>query len=322
MVYPKPRQFPYFKIELMYLIIDTAKIPKNPSTAHTRLAIELSKALPADLISTREEIERLDIDNYKYFIVMGSAFYPETASIEAVLRKNKNAVIVWVNNEYGCSPNSEYAALIKDHQSIVLSNVVQESNKVKWYDKFYLLNLNCLLFDSLPRQLDKKYELIYYGTYRPNRRVYLQKYFQNPDFYISSSKKNLRKFKFLNGCKAIWCDKLNWQQGKETLNLFRYSLYIEDQYTHVHYNHLANRFYECLMCNVVQFFDVNCANTITKSGYNMDKKFIVSGYEELQEKTKKYDFQELLKEQQIWKAQANQEKTKVTQHIKEILNVR
>jgi hypothetical protein len=306
----------------MYLIIDTAKIPKIPSTAHTRLALELARILAAELISTVEDLPKLkySIEDYKYFIVVGSAFYPEIALLEARLRKNRNAIIVWVNNEYSCSPNSEYSKMIKQRESIVISNVVEESNRVKGYSKFFLCNLNCLLFDMLERPSDqKKYGLIYYGTYRPGRRLYLQKYFQDRNFILSSSKKNLRKFKYSCGCSAIWCDKLNWEKGRESLNLFRYSLYLEDEYTHNHYNHLANRFYEALMCNCVQFFDVTCSNTLWLSGYDVKEDFIVRDATELTKKIEEFNFNERLKEQISWKKRATLEKLQTIQKLKEIL---
>lgn len=304
----------------MYLVIDTAKIPANPAMAHTRLSIAIAKYLDADLISTVDEVRALQIDKYKYYVIVGSAFYPEIALLEAELNKNKKAVPVWVNNEYSCSPNSEYARMIKDRESIVISNVVEEANKVRGYDSFHLLNLNCLLFDSSPRCSEhKKYGLIYFGTYRPGRRLYLQKYFQNGKFFLSSSKKNLRKFKYSAGCRALWCDKLNWEEGLESLNLFKYSLYIEDEYTHTHYNHLANRFYESLMCNCVQFFDASCLGTIEKSGYQVTDNFMVPSAEELEDKVNCYDFKECLKMQGHWKAFAEAEKNKVFRKIKEIL---
>lgn len=308
----------------MYLIIDTAKLPNNPTTAHARLAKKLSYILDADLISTKEEAESLEIDKYKYFLIVGSAFYPETAAIEAILKQNKNAIPVWVNNEYNCAPNSEYNRLLKDRNGIVISNVVEKANKITGYSGFYLINLNCLLFDTINRPITKKYNCLYYGTWRPGRRLYLQEYFQQNDFYLSSSKKNLRKFKFLGGCKAIWCDRLDWSSGQESLNLFKYSLYVEDEYTHTHYNHLANRFYESLMCNVVQYFDINCMNTLTFSQYPFDPWFFVRNYKELKIKIKSIETEEyldLLKRQSdLWTSIVIKEKVKVESHLKKILS--
>lgn len=300
------------------LLINSAKIAKNSITAHTRSIIELSKQLDIELVSTSEEIQQLNPKHYKKIAVFGSAFYPKTAEIEAWIRKCDNPVIIWINNEYQCSPNSEYARLIKDYESIVISNVAK--NKVKGHNDFHLLNLNTLLVNEPNSIILKKYDLLYYGTYRPNRRLYLQKYFNDTDFYLSSTKKNLRKFYQLAGCNATFCNKLNWTKDKETLNLFKYSLYIEDEFTHGNYNHLANRFYECLFCNVVQFFDKSCSNTIQTADIEFDDYYYVDSYEELKDKVENTDFDRALQQQQeMWLNNALQEKKQVLEQLKYIL---
>lgn len=275
----------------------------------------ISKELNIPLISTKEEIEKIDVKDIKYFIVSGSGFYPETAAIEKEIRKSDNPIIVWIDNEYSTSPNSEYARLMKDYKSIVITNV--EGKKYK--TESVVLNLNSLIYESTTREINKKYDCIYYGTFRPGRRLYFQKYLQDKAIYLSSSSKNLKKYKFLAGTDAIWCDKLSWKEGKESLNLFKYSLYIEDEHTHNNYNFLANRFYECLMCNVVQFFDINCKNTIERSGIVFDDYFYVSSLAELKEKIINDNFEKSLEFQMKWKDKAMEEKRNVLEKIKEIL---
>lgn len=294
------------------IIINSTKLSENTITAHSRNAIILSRELNIPLISTKEEIEALNVHKYKYFIVSGSGFYPETAAIEKEIRKNENAVLVWLNNEYSTSPNSEYARLMKDIESFSVSNI-----KTKY--EGLITNLNTLIYNEPNPVINKKYDCIYYGTYRPGRRLYFQKYLQDNFIYLSSSAKNLKKYKFLAGANALWCSKLNWEKGKETLNLFKYSLYIEDEFTHNNYNYLANRFYECLMCNVVQFFDVNCKNTIEKSGIEFDDYFYVSSLENLKEKIKNDNFEKSLEFQKKWNEKALEERNEVIKLIKEIL---
>jgi len=301
---------------LKTLLINSSKIAKNPSTAYTRLSIEISSISGHELVGTIEECHILDRNKYNRFIIIGSAFYNKTAEIEAWIRSGEVDDITWINNEYNVSPNSEYARMIKEFNSTVISNCVEKANKVKGYTTFNLLNLNVLLMQSRQKCIKKQYDLIYYGTYRLGRRAYLQKYFNDSPFMLSSTKRNIRKFYQLMGCTCNYCDKLDWTKNRESLNLFRYSLYIEDEYTHTHYNHLANRFYEAIMCNCVQFFDKSCINTLSQSGYEVPDFYWVSDKEELIDKIKDLDFKKALKEQsELFLLPAIQEKKQVEQEL-------
>lgn len=303
------------------LLINSAKIANNTTTAHTRNALRLAKITNLKLVSTIEECKALNRNNFNQFVIIGAAFYPKTAEIDQWIRNGEIKRVAWVNNEYQVSPNSEYARLFKDFDNLLISNVEnKQANKGKGFNDFLPINLNVLLLDCKKRPLFKKYDLVYYGTYRPDRRIYLQKYFYESEFYISSSQKNIRKFNQLSGCNAKFCDKLNWEQGRETLNLFKYSLYLEDEFTHNNFNYLANRFYEALMCNVVLLFDISCRNTLEKSGYPILEKYFVSNYAELKNKVKTLDWQQCLNEQfNAWHRLATLEKKDVEQCLYSVL---
>lgn len=270
------------------LLIDTSPIPANPTTSHCRTIQEISRCLGLELISTAEELQDRSPADYSVFAVMGSAFYPKTAEIEAFIRRAHNPHIIWLNNEHTCSPNSEYARLIKDYDSTVISNVVEKGNKVKGYDKFVHLNLNCLLVKERNQLVTKKYGMLYYGTYRPGRRLYFQKYFADQDDFILSSKtKNLRKFHQLAGCNCQMADSPDWTPGRESFNLVRNTIYLEDELMHVNFNFLSNRFYEALFCNVIQFFDGSCRGTVEQHGlYSVDDFLYVNSKAELLDKLK------------------------------------
>lgn len=306
------------------LLIDTSPIPDNPTTSHCRTIQEISRKLHLPLISTSEDLKALNPGDFSKFVVMGSAFYPKTAEIESFIRKATSPHIYWLNNEHSCSPNSEYARLIKDYPSTVVSNLVERGNKVKGYDKFVLLNLNCLLMQDQRPLTVKKHDLLYYGTYRPGRRIYFQKYFSDADDFILSSKtKNLRKFHQLAGCNCRFADSPDWTPMRESFNLVRYTIYLEDEIMHQNFNHLSNRFYEALYCNVVQFFDASVRNTVETHGlFHVPEKYYVNSKNELRQKINRFNLNECLTDQSVWIETALQEKKQVLNTLKQLFDER
>lgn len=306
------------------LLIDTSPIPDNPTTSHCRTIQEISRRLGLPLISTSEELHGMDPGEYSRFVVMGSAFYPKTAEIEAFIRRSPQPHIYWLNNEHSCSPNSEYARLIKDYPSTVVSNLVERGNKVKGYDEFVLLNLNCLLMQERRPITEKKYIMLYYGTYRPGRRIYFQKYFSEADDFILSSKtKNLRKFHQLAGCNCRFADSPDWTPMRESFNLVKYTIYLEDEIMHRNFNHLSNRFYEALYCNVVQFFDESVRKTLeTHALYEVPAKYFVNSKADLVLKTRDFNLSECIEEQSAWVKTALDEKEMVLNTLNQLFDER
>ncbi|MDD4515392.1 hypothetical protein [Massilibacteroides sp.] len=306
------------------LLIDTSPIPDNPTTSHCRTIQEIAKALSLPLISTSEELKELNPSEFENFVVIGSAFYPKTAEIESFIRRSKKPHIFWLNNEHTCSPNSEYARLIKDYPSTVISNLVEEGNKVRGYNRFILLNLNSLLMQQPNPLTQKKYDILYYGTYRPGRRLYFQKYFADADEFILSSKtKNLRKFKQLAGCNCRFADSPQWIRGRESFNLVKYTIYLEDELMHKNFNHLSNRFYEALYCNVVQFFEETTRSTIERHGvYKIPDRYFVTDKKSLVSKINEFDFDACLVDQHQWASIAIEEKKNVLKELKRIFDER
>lgn len=227
---------------------------------------------------TQEFIRKNTNENTKFFVLCGE--YEQTDCVN--LRYEKRDFSVIQNYE-----GKTRLGLKKQHLNI------------------YELNLNLLIAKKPNQLINKKYDCIYYGRWREDRADYFKKYIQD-GIYLSTSTKNMKKFKH-EGCNPKYLDTISWEDKKETLNLFKYSLYIEDKYTHKVFNNLANRWYEAGFCNNVMFFDVNCWNTIRKSEIsiyeNEIKNYIVTDKFDLQEKINEcnLDFEKHLAIQKGWR---------------------
>ena len=286
--------------------------------AHLRNSIILSKYLKCDLLLVESDF--LSALNQKYDILIlsyGSAYAPFNLINELFIR-NKNAKKFWISNEYNLVPITS----IMKHKHSIIGNF-EKQPYTRNVINFHTLNLN-LLFSKRPNELkNKKYDCIYYGTFRIYRSKYFTKYLQE-GIYLSTSSKNFKKFKHI-GCNPKYISKLNWIEGKETLNLFKYQLYIEDEKTHTNFNNLANRYYEAGFCNNVVFFDVNCRNTINKSelGYYKEQVeyYIVESHKDLQSKIKECnkDFNKHLAIQKAWRMNEGTARINMLKELKNII---
>lgn len=303
------------------LIMETCTKTENGIDAHLRNAQEIKKFL-----ERKNHIVYLEfVDTLKYFdkknidciIVSYASFYADFANMKRIIEENKQASLFWLTNEYNLMPNGTLYKLFKKTNTEIIANFEEKSNNIKCFSKFHFLNLNLLLFDNEKRSINKKYNCIYYGTFREDRKVYFEKYLQK-EIYLSTSEKNIKKF-IDCGSNAKFIKKFSWQNKKETLNNFKYSLYIEDIHIHENFNNLANRFYEALKCNVVLFFDINCKNTIKKSKIDFDDYFYVRDYQELMQKIKTDDFAMSLEKQRKWKIQAEQQKKEMLIDFEKII---
>lgn len=303
------------------LIMETCTKTENGIDAHLRNAIEIKKYL-----ESKNHIVFLEfIDTLKYFdkknidciIVSYASFYADFKNMKRIIEENKQAKLFWISNEYNLMPNGSLYKIFKERNADIIANFEKKSNDIKCFNNFYFLNLNLLLFDNEKRNINKKYDCIYYGTFREDRKIYFEKYLQK-NVFLSTSEKNIKKFIDCN-CNSKFIKKFSWEHKKETLNNFKYSLYIEDVHIHENFNNLANRFYEALKCNVVLFFDINCKNTIIKSNIEFDDYFYVKDYNELMSKIKNDNYEMSLRKQLKWKIEAEIQKNKMLKCFEEII---
>ncbi len=226
--------------------------------------------------------------------------------IREILRKYPDVKIIRFFNEYNVPENSDLRKIFTERPyDLLLTNFERDVNKFNYKNRL-TLNVNCLSFFDFHRSFRnvKKYDLIYYGSFRENRKRYFLKYLKdNECVIISCSLRALDRFKNLLG-NAKYIDTIK-NLGKLScpLKYFRYGLYIEDTITHKNYNFPANRFYEQLSYEVVQFFDVNCLNTFNRYGLDI-ADFIVTDKEDLIRKVKTSNYFELWEKQRRWREKA------------------
>jgi hypothetical protein len=292
---------------------------KHPIDAYIRTGHIISKALGWDYIFPGDDIAYGLRNKYDALIFVYSSFYADIKAIEKLFEHNPDAMLLWLANEYNLGVNTVLGSCPRGYSTI--SNYERQIMQ-KNVRNFYCVNLNVLIAKKPNPPITKKYDIVYYGTYRENREVYFKEYFKDRGICLSTSNKNYKKFAHI-GCNPTLIPKLDWTPFRETLNLFHFSLYIEDPYTHKVYNHLANRFYEAGFCNVVTLFDSHCKNTWERAGLDVPDIYIVSGYEDMMEKVAliKKDFKSHLEFQSKWHTNSLQEKEDVLKRIKEIVEI-
>lgn len=281
----------------------------NPIAVSYRNAEILAKELGADILMYKDD--KIKNINYDVIILTYSNRYTDFETLKKIIRKDSNQIRIGIKSEYEeVGYNRPYFM-----PYIEICNFIGGKN---------FLNTNLLIARESNQIISKKYDCVYYSRYRKDRMKYCKEYLQG-DIYLSTHPKNHKHF-YHAGCRPKLIKHIDWTKGKETLNLFRYSLYIEDVYTHSVFNNLANRWYEAGFCNVVMFFDINCWNTILKSEiaeYEDEiKYYIVTDYNSLQNKITECnkDFEHHLNIQKGWRKNELQLRSKMIDDLKNIIN--
>lgn len=301
------------------LFLECVSKSENSIDAHVRNCYLLQEYL-----KTKEHICDLEFNNtmnknhktdYDVIIVSYASFYCNFEEMKRIMKNNKKARLYWITNEYDLLPNGSLYKLFKERNAEIIANFESSASKIKVFKRHHMLNLNLLFFQQKEEQ-NKKYSICYYGTFRKNRTKYFKKYINNKEFYLSSSSKNFKKFKSI-GCNFKPIKKMKWGENKDTLGLFKYSLYIEDEYTHNNFNNLANRFYEALSNDTVVLFDRSCINTLKKSEIaKFDySDFIIDDLKNINDR----DYIKDVKKQNEWKQYIEDCRRKMLEEFEEII---
>jgi len=279
----------------------------NPIAVSYRNASILAEDLGADLLMNKTD--KLKQKDYEVIICTYSNKYTDFTTLKSLCRPRQTRVLI--RSEY-----EKVGSLITDYKPFIsICNFEGGDN---------FLNTN-LLVSRPPNPLtDKKYDCIYYSRYRADRMIYCREYLQK-GVYLSTRPKNHKHF-YHYGCAPKLIKHIDWSKRRETLNQFRYSLYIEDKYTHSVFNNLANRWYEAGFCNVVMFFDINCKNTVEKSeiGQYFDPYYYVRSHAELMRKIQECneDWAKHLTVQKSWRVNESALRAKMIEDLKNIIGLK
>jgi hypothetical protein len=267
---------------------------RRTTMAHYRIAQFICDIVSDSAILNKEShYQDLWNSTIQNIVVVYASRFSEAVSfkqLESFFNKHSKSKIFWLANEYNLAPNSTIARIFKERGVHVIANFVEEACQFKKFNEFTMINFNVSAYRmnaKIVEAKDRKYDLIYYGTFRPDRQNYFSKYLSNA--VVSTSKKNIYKFKkAIQSSETRYIDKLDWQHGNCFIRQFRFSLYIEDNFTHSNFNNLSDRFYECLSYDVPMIFDSSCIKTIKQSGYAIPSELIVGSRQELKELLQHY----------------------------------
>lgn len=238
-------------------------------TPYWRNDLAIAKEFGTPVVNNKFAYFQKEKIDWIFFVY--ASFWADFKEIADFANAHPESAFGWIVNEYNLSLNTALAHAVKDQGKSLFQITSFELKNKKIGRDYIMTNLNTLIFSPDHRIRDiseKKYDLIYYGMFRKGRELYFKRYFDER-LYCSTSKKNVLFFKELCSEKRPkFIAPFLW--GNETtLDLFRFSLYIEDEYSHSTYTYPANRFYEALMSRTILLFDVNARTTFDKAGYDV-----------------------------------------------------
>jgi len=302
------------------LILSTQPISQDNHSAFVRTSLFLQKKLQnVNLIDRDFEMYREPFDN---IIVAYGTFYADFKKMMMFLEAHKDKRLIYMINEYGLVPNGDiYRFLIKNNYDVI-ANYVEGSSGAKHYKKWYIINTNISALKEISNVTpfaNRPKDLIYWGRYRPDREEYFKKYLH--DCIVSTSQKNEDFFLRLKQ-KIKLITTVSFDENS-FLNLTKFTIYIEDKYTHTHYNHLADRFYEALSFGIIMFFDMNAKNTVKQSGYDISDFYFVKDYKDLKAKMEEVnkDPEFYLKNLERLKEQAKKEQEESLKEFDRVLQL-
>ena len=281
----------------------------NTSIVHVRNSLILKKELGYELVTHMSQIPAALQKQWDHIVCCYASPYMKYKAYMDIIDANPNAKLWFLVNDYDLEDNVLLRNVVKKYHKKynvicntersgyrhwILGKNLEEKKLNDWIEEWHVANLNSLIFSTNKQQqnLDIKKNCIYFGTPRKHRYKDMAAFNGIENYHISSSAKNQLKYTNAGIQATTYLDKLDWTIGNETLTQYKYSIYFEDVHTHDIYSGLANRFYECLMCDVILFFDSKCQKTITKAidhGYKINDFLIVKDANEINQRMQEMD---------------------------------
>lgn len=278
----------------------------NTSIVHVRNSKILEKELGYKLVTHMSQIPDALTQRWDHIVCAYASPYMKYKAYMEILEKNPKAKMWFLVADHDLEDSILLRNYVKDthnqynvicnnprsgYRHWILGKNLEGKKLNDWINEWHTVNLNTLIYEDRNQEVIPEFKsgCLYFGTFRKHRAKDMAEFNGINDYTISSSTKNQKKYEEAK-IEAKFIDKLEWTDKQETLNAFKYSIYFEDLHTHTNYAYLANRFYECLMCNVIMFFDAKCQNTIDearKSGYSIHDSFIVRDAAQLNDKMAK-----------------------------------
>jgi hypothetical protein len=239
-------------------------------TVAYRNMLVLSEELDAPLYVDATALKSAPDDFDAIICGFGSTSCERTESVN-FLRRNPQAQLWWLVGEY---EQSTFAPLFYAGRKYNVFRNFEHVLQNKQAKEQVFVNLNALLArQCVSPSKTRKYGAVYYGRWRKDRARYFGQYISRK-CWLSTSPKNMKIFASI-GIQPKYARGMSWIAGQETLRQFAASLYLEDIYTHTHYNCPANRYYEALWCGVPLLFQRESQNTWDKYGIQIPANHII-----------------------------------------------
>ena len=269
------------------VIVSTQPIGDVNHSAFVRTSLYLANKFPKQITLLDKDFELYNkpVDN---IMIAYGTFYADFKNIMLFLDRNAQKRFFYLVNEYGLIPNGDIYRFLVKHNYDIIANFEEGATGARHYRSFNIVNMNVTALRDIDIEVpfEQRHKgLIYWGRWRPDRAIYFSKFLH--DCTVSTASKNERFFQELQH-KIKIIEPVNFISNSQIHN-YKYTIYLEDTYTHTHYNHLSDRFYEALSVNLIMFFEKNTINTINKSNYPINPYYIVEDYTEMQKKIKEIE---------------------------------